>query len=161
VPLGADSLGTESQGVTLIVAPGRMPDVPRTWGWMLQLYALHSDESWGMGDYVDLAEMARRAGTEQGAGVLLVNPVQAFVPSRPLQRSPYSPSSRRYANPLYLRVTETAAFRAADDETRQAVLALAPDAETELIDYDEVWAAKLAACELLWATDPADQEDVD
>ena len=97
-----------------------MPDVPRTWGWMLQLYALRSAESWGMGDFGDLAEMARRAGAEQGAGVLLVNPVQAFMPSHPLERSPYSPASRRFANPLYLRVTDTAAFAAADDATRDA-----------------------------------------
>lgn len=161
LPLGWHRLVTETQEVTLIVAPDRMPEVPRTWGWMLQLYALHSDGSWGMGDYVDLAEMARRAGTEQGAGVLLVNPVQAFLPTRPLERSPYSPSSRRYANPLYLRVTETAAFRSADDETRQAVLALAPDIDTELIDYDAVWAAKLAALEMLWAAGVADRGDID
>ncbi len=92
-----------------------MPEVPRTWGWMLQLYALRSAESWGMGDYRDLAQMAGRAGAEQGAGVLLVNPVQAFMPSHPLERSPYSPASRRFANPLYLRVTDTDAFAAADD----------------------------------------------
>ncbi|WP_222593426.1 4-alpha-glucanotransferase [Aeromicrobium flavum] len=161
LPLGWHRLVTDTQEVTVIVAPGRMPEVPRTWGWMLQLYALHSRGSWGMGDYVDLAEMARRAGTEQGAGVLLVNPVQAFMPTRPLERSPYSPSSRRYANPLYLRVSETAAFRAADDETRAAVLALAPDHDTGLIDYDEVWAAKLAACEMLWATGIDTQADID
>ncbi|WP_313404770.1 4-alpha-glucanotransferase [Aeromicrobium sp.] len=161
LPLGWHRLVTDTQEVTLIVAPGRMLEVPRTWGWMLQLYALHSDGSWGMGDYGDLAEMARRAGTEQGAGVLLVNPVQAFMPSRPLERSPYSPSSRRYANPLYLRVTETAEFRAADDETRGAVLALAPGVGTGLIDYDQIWAAKLTACEMLWATGVEDQSDID
>lgn len=161
LPLGWHRLMTDTQDVTLIVAPSRMPEVPRTWGWMLQLYSLSSDRSWGMGDYGDLAEMARRAGTEQGAGVLLVNPVQAFVPSKPLQRSPYSPSSRRYANPLYLRVTETAAFLEADETTRRDVLALRPDSRTELIDYDEVWTAKLAALELLWATRPPNQEQID
>jgi len=160
LPLGWHRLVTDTQEVTLVVAPDRMPEVPRTWGWMLQLYSLHSAESWGMGDYADLAEFARRAEAEQGAGVLLVNPVQAFLPTRPLVRSPYSPSSRRYASPLYLRVTETAAFREADDETRDAVLALAPDTDAELIDYDEVWDAKLAALELLWTNAPA-EEDTD
>lgn len=161
LPLGWHRLVTDTQDVTLIVAPSRMPEVPRTWGWMLQLYSLGTDRSWGMGDYGDLAEMARRAGTEQGAGVLLVNPVQAFVPSKPLQRSPYSPSSRRYANPLYLRVTDTAAFREADASTQRDVLALRPDPSSELIDYDEVWAAKLAALELLWATGPTQPTDID
>ncbi|WP_157412825.1 4-alpha-glucanotransferase [Aeromicrobium sp. Root236] len=150
LPLGWHRLTAGDQEITVVVAPPRMPEVPRTWGWMLQLYALRSAQSWGMGDYGDLAEMARRAGSEQGAGVLLVNPVQAFMPSHPLERSPYSPASRRFANPLYLRVTDTAAFAAADDRTREDVLALLPAQGTELVDYDAVWAAKLAALELLW-----------
>lgn len=168
LPLGWHRLVTREQEVTVVVAPARMSEVPRTWGWMLQLYALRSAESWGMGDYGDLAEMARRAGAEQGAGVLLVNPVQAFMPSHPLERSPYSPSSRRFANPLYLRVTGTAEFAAADADSRDRILALAPDrasvgappassASGGLIDYDAVWAAKLAALELLWiGTTPPD-----
>jgi 4-alpha-glucanotransferase len=162
LPLGWHRLVTADQEVTVVVAPSRMPDVPRTWGWMLQLYALRSADSWGMGDFGDLARMAHRAGAEQGAGVLLVNPVQAFMPSHPLERSPYSPASRRFANPLYLRVTDTAAFAAADEATRQQVLALVPDRDTELIDYDAVWAAKLAALELLWTgqdgVQPADDD---
>lgn len=58
LPLGWHRLVTDTQDVTLIVAPSRMPEVPRTWGWMLQLYSLGSDRSWGMGDYGDLAEIA-------------------------------------------------------------------------------------------------------
>ncbi|RLV57618.1 4-alpha-glucanotransferase [Aeromicrobium phragmitis] len=155
VPLGYHRLVTEEQEVAVVVGPARLPDVPRTWGWMLQLYALHSKDSWGMGDYGDLAAFARRAGKEQGAGVLLVNPVQAFVPSAPLERSPYSPSSRRYANPLYLRITDTGAFAAADDDIRARIVALAPDSgNDDLVDYDAVWNAKRAALELLWEQDP-------
>jgi 4-alpha-glucanotransferase len=150
LPLGWHRLIAGEQQITVVVAPSRMPDVPRTWGWMLQLYALRSAESWGMGDYGDLAEMARRAGSEQGAGVLLVNPVQAFMPSHPLERSPYSPASRRFANPLYLRVTEAAIAAGVDGATYDEIVALAPDRDTELIDYDAVWEAKLAALELLW-----------
>ncbi|KAA1397915.1 4-alpha-glucanotransferase [Aeromicrobium ginsengisoli] len=162
LPLGWHRFVTGDQEITVVVAPARMPEVPRTWGWMLQLYALRSATSWGMGDYGDLAETARRAGVEQGAGVLLVNPVQAFMPSHPLERSPYSPASRRFANPLYLRVTDTAAFAAADDRAREDVLALMPDQHTELIDYDAVWAAKLAALELLWVhAGTVDRDDPD
>ncbi len=68
-----------ASGDHVVVAPARLADVPRTWGWMLQLYALHSSASWGMGDYADLATFAARAAAEQGAGVLLANPLQAFV----------------------------------------------------------------------------------
>ena len=62
--------------------------------------------------------------------------------------SPYSPASRRFVNPLYLRVSDTAAYRAADPATRAVVDALRPD-RGDLIDYDEVWAAKRRALELL------------
>lgn len=158
LPLGWHRIVTDEQTVTLIVAPARMPDVSPTWGWMLQLYALRSSQSWGMGDFGDLAEFARRAGSEQGAGVILVNPVQAVAPTHPIQRSPYSPASRRFANPLYLRITDTAAYRAADAATQAAVLALAPRPDTELIDYDEVWDAKHAALERLWPHRPADEQ---
>ncbi|GAA1749082.1 4-alpha-glucanotransferase [Aeromicrobium alkaliterrae] len=150
LPLGWHQLRTPGQDVTVVVAPARLPEVPRTWGWMLQLYSLHSEASWGMGDYADLAEVAHRAGSEQGAGVLLVNPVQAFVPSRPLVRSPYSPASRRFASPLYLRVTATQAFASAPADLRDRVAALAPEPGADLIDHDEVWDAKRAALELLW-----------
>jgi 4-alpha-glucanotransferase len=125
---------------------------------MLQLYALRSAESWGAGDYGDLAVLARRSAAELGAGVLLVNPVQAISPTHPIERSPYSPSSRRFANPLYLRVTATQAFARADDATQRRILELKPDTDTDLIDYDAVWEAKLTALGLLW---PQDTQELD
>ncbi|MFI9818360.1 4-alpha-glucanotransferase [Saccharothrix variisporea] len=147
-PLGYHRLGDR----TVIVAPRELPPVPKTWGWMLQLYAMRSDDSWGMGDFADLATIARRSAADLGAGVLLVNPVQAVSPTVPVERSPYSPSSRRFANPLYLRIADTDAYRQADDDTRRRVDALRPDNDTDLIDYDAVWTAKKAALELLWET---------
>lgn len=149
LPLGWHVLEADGREIPLAVTPARLPDVPRAWGWMLQLYALHSRESWGMGDFGDLASFARQA-QGHGAGVLLVNPVQAIVPTLPVNRSPYSPSSRRFANPLYIKVTDTDEFRAADPAVRSDVLALAPGPIGDLIDYDAVWAAKVAALDLLW-----------
>ncbi|MDT7728281.1 MAG: 4-alpha-glucanotransferase [Actinomycetota bacterium] len=151
LPLGWHRVVTAEQDVTLAVVPHRLPEVPPAWGWMLQLYALRSPESWGMGDFGDLATMARRSASELDVGVLLVNPVQAISPTHPVERSPYSPSSRRFANPLYLRVSATRAFENADEQTRERVRALQPERDTELIDYDAVWDAKRGALELLWA----------
>ncbi len=154
LPLGWHTAVAGERTSTVIVAPARMDDIRPTWGWMLQLYALRSADSWGMGDFGDLAEFARRAGTEQGAGVVLVNPVQAVSPTHPIQRSPYSPASRRFANPLYLRIADTAAYRSADAALQAAVLALAPPRDTDEIEHDAVWDAKLAALELLWPHRP-------
>lgn len=149
LPLGWHRLRCADREVPLVVVPRRLPAPPRTWGWMLQLYALRSAESWGMGDLGDLADFTRWAGEETGAGLVLLNPLHAMGPTHPVPASPYSPSSRRFANPLYLRVRDTAAYQAADGPLRAAVDALSPD-DTDLIDYDAVWAAKRQALELLW-----------
>ncbi|HEY1573334.1 MAG TPA: 4-alpha-glucanotransferase [Pseudonocardiaceae bacterium] len=154
LPLGWHRLATSGQRVVVIVVPDRLPEVDPAWGWMIQLYALRSAGSWGIGDYGDLAAMASRSAAELGAGVLLVNPVQAVSPTCPVERSPYSPASRRFLNPLYLRVPATEAFAEADDTTKAAVLACRPPNDTDLIDYDAVWDAKRRALELLWAAYP-------
>ena len=186
LPLGWHQLVTGERSVTVIVVPARLPAPPRTWGWMLQLYALRSAGSWGMGDYADLRELSRwcsngpasdsepgsdtesggESGTGSGdgladgsvdgsgAGAVLVNPLHAPTPVSPIEPSPYAPSSRRFANPLYLRVTDTAAYHRCPPEVRQKVDALRP-ADADPIDYDVVWSAKRAALELLRRHDPA------
>src|SRR2546421_9844723 len=138
-------------GTTVIVTPDRLPEPARTWGWMLQLYALRSAASWGAGDFADLARFAEWAA-ETGAGALLLNPLHAVPPIRPVPASPYSPSSRRYVNPLYLRVEDTSAYRLADAAIKSTVDGLRPPNDTDLIDYDAAWDAKQRALELLWTT---------
>ncbi|MFF5198561.1 4-alpha-glucanotransferase [Micromonospora parva] len=147
LPLGWHRLACADREVTVVVVPRRLPVPPRAWGWMLQLYALNSERSWGMGDLGDLADFTEWAGAT-GAGLVLLNPLHAVGPAHPVATSPYSPASRRFVNPLYLRVSDTAAYRAADPATRAVVDALRPD-RGPLIDYDEVWSAKRHALELL------------
>jgi 4-alpha-glucanotransferase len=149
LPLGWHTLVVGERRSSVVVTPSRLAPVPPAWGWMVQLYALHSAGSWGIGDFGDLRTLVA-GSAELGAGVVLVNPVQAITPATPVQRSPYSPSSRRFANPLYLRIADTEAFRAASPDVRAEVTALAPPPGAELIDYDAVWTAKLAALEVLW-----------
>jgi 4-alpha-glucanotransferase len=153
LPLGWHTLVVGEQPTSVVVTPATLAPVPPAWGWMVQLYALHSAGSWGIGDLADLRTLVT-GSAELGAGVVLVNPVQAITPVTPVQRSPYSPSSRRFANPLYLRITDTEPFRAAPPQVRAEVESLAPAPGAELIDslidYDAVWRAKLAALELLW-----------
>ncbi|MGW4214212.1 4-alpha-glucanotransferase [Lentzea sp. NPDC004789] len=158
LPLGWHRVVTDKQTITLAVAPRTLPDVPRTWGWMLQLYAARSKESWGMGDFADLATIARRSSLELDAGVVLVNPVQAPSLTHPVERSPYSPTSRRFANPLYLRITDTAEFLQACPRTRQLIRDLRPDHQ-DLIDYDAIWDAKRQALELLFPGGEIEMDD--
>ncbi|SNS67870.1 4-alpha-glucanotransferase [Asanoa hainanensis] len=155
LPLGWHRLTVDHQQATLVVAPRRLPPPPAAWGWMVQLYALRSRTSWGMGDLGDLREFAGwAAGT--GAGLVLLNPLHAIGPNHPVQASPYSPSSRRFANPLYIRVTDTVEYLQADPGLQAKVDALRPD-DGELIDYDAVWTAKRTALELLYpGPQPAD-----
>jgi 4-alpha-glucanotransferase len=133
----------------VVVTPPAPERPDPTWGWMVQLYALHSGGSWGVGDLGDLRELVTRSARDLGAGAVLCNPLHAVTPAGRIQPSPYSPSSRRHTNPVYLRVTETKAYLEADDATKAAVDALKPDREPELIAYDEVWDAKIKALELL------------
>ena len=146
-------LETDRQAVTVVVAPPALPAPERAWGWMLQLYALHSAGSWGIGDLADLRGFAEWTGAAHGAGAVLLNPLHAITPVPPVQPSPYTPSSRRFGTPLALRITDLDAYRRADAGTRAEVDALRPETTGERIEHDRVWAAKRAALELLWRAD--------
>jgi 4-alpha-glucanotransferase len=149
LPLGWHRFVTGDQQITLVVVPTSLPEPPETWGWMLQLYAVHSADSWGIGDLGDLATFTATAAGD--AGLVLLNPLHAITPTLPVPSSPYSPSSRRFANPLYLRVADTDAYRIADPALRAQVDRLRPGATADgLLDYSAVWQAKRAALELLW-----------
>jgi 4-alpha-glucanotransferase len=158
LPVGYHQLVSGDTETSVIVTPKRLPTPPRTWGWLVQLYALRSSRSWGMGDFGDLADVARRAAAD-GAGFVLLNPVHALMPGHPVPASPYQPSSRRFVNPLYLRVDAAAAHQRADPDQRAAIDALRPDNSTDLIDYDAIWSAKRTAFERLWTGRDREVED--
>jgi 4-alpha-glucanotransferase len=138
---------------TVVATPRTLPVAPPAWGWMLQLYGLRSARSWGIGDLGDLREFVRWTAAEHGAGAVLLNPLHAPGPTHPVQPSPYTPASRRFANPLALAVADTEAYHRADPVTRAEVDALAVAADTERVPHDLVWAAKRSALELLWRAD--------
>ncbi len=76
----------------------------RRWGASLQLYALRSRRNWGIGDFTDLT-VAVNCLAALGADAVGINPLHLLFLDDPDQASPYSPSSRRWLNPLYLDVT--------------------------------------------------------
>ena len=133
------------------MAPAALPETPRAWGWMLQLYALHSPGSWGIGDLGDLREFVGWTGREHGAEAVLLNPLHAITPVPPVQPSPYTPSSRRFAHAAgAARHRPRRLPHAPTTDTRAEVDALRPDTAGDRIEHDRVWAAKRSACELLW-----------
>lgn len=165
LPLGWHTLQAESDGVTaecaLVVVPARLTTADslverRGWGLATQLYSVRSKRSWGIGDFADLADLAAISG-ERGADYVLVNPLHAAEPVPPVQPSPYSPSTRRFFNPLYIRVESIPELaylkprkRATIDRLQDQILGLNKDGER--LDRNAVFAAKLQALELLYHT---------
>ncbi|WP_255769160.1 4-alpha-glucanotransferase [Pseudarthrobacter sulfonivorans] len=163
LPLGWHTLHAESDGVTaecaLVVVPARLTTADplvgrRGWGLATQLYSVRSKRSWGIGDFADLADLAALSGA-RGADYVLVNPLHAAEPVPPVQPSPYSPSTRRFFNPLYIRVEAIPEFaylkprrRATIEKLQEHVQPLNSDGER--LDRNAVFAAKLQALELLY-----------
>jgi len=124
----------------------------RAWGLAAQLYSVRSRQSWGVGDLTDLADLAVWSATRHGADYVLVNPLHAATPTIPMEPSPYLPTSRRFVNPLYLRVEAIPEY--ADLTKRSRVRTLRSEiqqraGELDAIDRDNAWAAKRAALKLV------------
>ncbi|MGH7073284.1 MAG: 4-alpha-glucanotransferase [Stellaceae bacterium] len=162
VPLGYHRISVAGDGLagalgdetTLIVAPDSAWLPPRleqgkgSWGFALQLYALEGGGSWGMGDFRDLASFAA-AAAQLGADIVGVNPLHALFLGNPLQASPYSPSSRRFLNPLYIDISAVPDFADCPELAGRFDTELAALREVRHIDYAGVATAKLSALEIL------------
>jgi 4-alpha-glucanotransferase len=138
--------------VQLIVSPGHCcgPRRARQWGWAVQLYALRSRGSWGIGDLADLRRLASWSATAWQADLLLVNPLDAAIPVLPQQPSPYFPSSRCYRNPLYLRIEEIPGAAGLGGELERLAAAGRALNQEHVIDRDAIFRLKVAALEQLW-----------
>jgi (1->4)-alpha-D-glucan 1-alpha-D-glucosylmutase len=130
------------------------PQGARLFGPAIQLYAVRSRRNWGIGDFTDLAAVARLAAA-QGASFVGVNPLHELFLDRPEQASPYSPSSRLTLNPLYLDVEAIDDF-AECGEARDLVASPGFAARIEalrassFVDYAGVWSAKHEALTVLF-----------
>lgn len=134
----------------------------RQWGFMEQAYATRSRASWGLGDLHDCATLAQWSGRELGAGFLLLNPLHAAEPNAPMTPSPYLPVTRRFANPIYLRVEDIPEFAELDEGQRSRIEAGARDLRArnysaDLLDRDAVWTAKRAALQQVFDCGRDDQ----
>ncbi|TNU74088.1 4-alpha-glucanotransferase [Miniimonas arenae] len=161
---GGDAGGEAVREATCVVAitPQRLPEPTlrpglggRGWGLMAQLYSVRSRASWGIGDFADLADIARLVG-ERGGDFVLVNPIHAAEVAGPIEPSPYLPTSRRFVNPLYLR-PEDIREAAYLPSSQRALVEWAHDSvrasntDPARIDRDAAWSAKKAALEVVFA----------
>lgn len=79
------------------------------WGFIIQLYTLRSKRNWGIGDFTDLKTLIME-GVKYGVDLIGLNPFHALLPNVKYNRSPYSPSDRRFINPLYIDVEAVAGY---------------------------------------------------
>ncbi len=149
----------------IVVAPHHLePGVitgPRQWGFMTQVYAMRSHESWGLGDLHDLRTLATWSASELGAGFVLINPLHAASPVPPMSPSPYLPVTRRFANPMYLHIEDIPEFARLTPAVQDRVERLAAELRRlndtdDLIDRDAVWAAKRVALQAIHLAGMAD-----
>jgi 4-alpha-glucanotransferase len=163
LPLGYHQLvvalaGQQAETV-LVISPAQAwqplgyADGKRWWGLACQLYTVRSDDNWGMGDFADLLHLVELAA-KQGAGFVLLNPLHYLDLRYPDNSSPYSPSDRRFLNPLYLALELCPDFLAASVQawvnTSEFQHTLKQLRAAAWVDYNGVAAAKLPLLALMY-----------
>ncbi len=99
----------KSENSTFVIAPNTafVPDWSikdkKVWGLIIHLYTLRSETNWGIGDFSDLYNLVEYLSAH-GGGVIGLNPLHAISSNLEYSFSPYSPSDRRFINPLYIDV---------------------------------------------------------
>lgn len=126
----------------------------RVWGLTCQLYGLRSSRNLGMGDFDDLGRLAEVGGAA-GASFLGVNPLHALFLAEARRISPYSPSTRRFLNPLYIAVDQLAGGEMAINALREEDPSAFLGRDGDLVDYVAVASLKLRLLRRLFAVRPS------
>lgn len=177
LPLGYHRLAAETRTAAGVVSgtgvlavtpaylgvPARLGE--RSWGVMAQLYAARSVHSWGIGDLNDLGALAAWGGSK-GGDFVLVNPMHAAEPMPHLSPSPYLPTTRRFFNPIYIRVEDIPEFAALTELQHSAIAAAALansvlNRDPAFIERDPIWEAKVAALDTVFAVAMTPQRAAD
>lgn len=148
--------------MTLIVTPVACYKQPalekgtKLWGPSVQLYSVRTGHNWGIGDFGDLKQLVSDIAA-QGGDFVGLNPIHSLFPANPEGASPYSPSSRRWLNIIYIDVCSVPEFAQCDEalqlvgsETFQQRLVAARD--SNWVNYSEVACLKMAVLPMLFAT---------
>ncbi len=147
--------------MTLIITPkacfkqGSLEQENKLWGPSIQLYTLRTNHNWGIGDFGDLklliSDIASRGGDFIG-----LNPIHSLFPANPEGASPYSPSSRRWLNIMYIDVSSVPEFSLSAEAQQKVGGAefqqrLQKARESHWVNYTEVSELKMSVLPLLFA----------
>jgi len=161
LPLGWHALKALSDDglaeCVLVVTPERLQPTAlaagaRLWGFMTQIYSVRSRRSWGIGDLMDLADLASWSGQVLGAHFTLVNPLHSANLHSPMVPSPYLPTTRRFPNPIYLRIEAIPEYAYLSAKDRKALRRLGKPLRRRsaaLLDRDATWRAKSDALDII------------
>ncbi|MUL00726.1 4-alpha-glucanotransferase [Aliivibrio fischeri] len=147
--------------MTLIVTPkacfkqDAMLKGKKMWGPSVQLYTLRTPHNWGIGDFGDLKQLVGDIAVRGGDFVGL-NPIHSLFPANPEGASPYSPSSRRWLNILYIDVCSVPEFALCNQAQELVGSAefqqrLADARQSHWVNYSEVSALKMSVLPLLFS----------
>ena len=127
LPLGYHQLllsnpNRQEQAIVAVVPPRcydlKTDGADSFWGASCQLYTLRSERNWGIGDFTDLKELVECCAGS-GMDLLGLNPLHAPNIGEGDFASPYSPSDRRFLNPLYIDPARTPEFEGSKAITAQ------------------------------------------
>ncbi len=168
LPLGYHELNLTADGLNaslrLIIVPHQcykqkqIADGLKIWGPSVQLYTLRSEKNWGVGDFCDLADLIKKLAN-WGAGFIGLNPIHALYPANPESASPYSPSTRRWVNVIYVNVENSEEYKKCSEA--QAIVnspefqqRLSDLRAKEYVDYTGVMQAKLEILKKVYFSHP-------
>jgi len=107
--------GKSPRRVSVLVAPARLPEAPRSWGLFAPLYAVRTADRFAT--YGDLARVAEwmtrdpaRSNRHRDTAMLGTLPLLACYFEEPFEPSPYSPISRSFWSELYVDPTACPEF---------------------------------------------------
>ena len=153
------SFGDVQASCPLLYAPktcysAQQASVNKIWGYTTQLYSLRSANNWGIGDFTDLGKLVETSAQQQASAIGL-NPLHPLYQKNPAHRSPYSPSSRCFLNPLYIDVTKVPNFEHCElaqikIKNKAFQQNITEAKASSLIDYPAVAKIKFEITELLF-----------
>lgn len=160
LPVGRHRVHLDGPGLTtaLTVAPAschlpaEFESGARRFGIAGHLYSWRRTGDQGIGDFTTLAE-AGVAAAREGAVTLGINPIHALFPEDRERASPYSPSDRRFLDPIYIDVARLPQAIAAGlgSEVVRTALEFPRLEGLSHVDYAGVWKAKLAVLRAAWS----------